>query len=263
MPTPGRNGLGVFGLLVALVGLAVPTGIVSFLGLMLSLVAVGRAPRGAAAIGVMLGLVGTVAWMLITVVAVGAAAAAGIVALVGMAVAFALTQPEVIEVTSDMVNLTIAAKEYEQDEAELPASLDDLRIGDSARTDPWGTPYRLAATDEGDLGFELVSAGGDTVFGTEDDILLSRLDRLWEAAFESFEDRMETFGERLEHLDGSAYAWRHEGLRGHAGGPRSTVRVFDHGVSVNAAARQPMNEYEKQAVASIEGDERPTIGSGR
>ena len=38
-----------------LIGLAVPTGIVSFLGLMLSLVAIGRAPRGCAALGVILG----------------------------------------------------------------------------------------------------------------------------------------------------------------------------------------------------------------
>ncbi len=39
VPVRERNGLGVVGFLIALVGLAIPTGIVALLGLLISLVA--------------------------------------------------------------------------------------------------------------------------------------------------------------------------------------------------------------------------------
>ena len=45
-PAPSRNVLGVFGFLIAFVGLFVPTGLVALFGLVLSLMAVGRARLG-------------------------------------------------------------------------------------------------------------------------------------------------------------------------------------------------------------------------
>ena len=41
MPVAQRNGLGVFGFFVSLIGILIPTGVISLLGLVLSLAAIG------------------------------------------------------------------------------------------------------------------------------------------------------------------------------------------------------------------------------
>ncbi|MHC5005104.1 MAG: type II secretion system protein GspG [Planctomycetota bacterium] len=206
MPVAQRNGLGVFGFLVALVGLAVPTGVVSFLGLMISLVALGRSPRGFAATGVVLGLVGTVVWVAITIVALVVGLLGAVAAVVVGGVAFALVQPEVVEITSDMLNVAIATRHHEQTSDKRPTGLEDLGLSAAAMTDPWGNPYQFELRDA-EPGFELISAGQDGLFDTSDDILLSRLDRLWERAFEDFGHKMEQLGEKMEAMDGGQYSF--------------------------------------------------------
>ncbi len=98
---PGResNGLGVAGFFISLIGLVVPTGIVALLGLLISLVALGRQPRGFAGLGVLIGLFGTFIWLAVMVFAVLGAATLGVGILICGAAAFILTQPETIEVT--------------------------------------------------------------------------------------------------------------------------------------------------------------------
>jgi hypothetical protein len=205
MPVAQRNGLGTFGFLVALIGFFIPTGIVALLGLVLSLAAIGRSPRGMAAMGVIIGLLGTVFWLVV----MGAALVVGVVAALGIAVVtaagFAIMNPEVLEVSSDMVNVVVAVEEYKQDHEKHPAGLTDLALGVSITTDPWGGTYRLVSADPNandGLDFDIVSGGPDGLFDTEDDIRLSRLDRFWEQAFENFEDQMNEFGERMERLEG-------------------------------------------------------------
>ena len=88
VPVRESNGLGVAGFFIALFGLFIPTGIVALLGLLISLVALGRPPRGFAAMGVLIGLMGTVIWLAITIVAVLGTLAVGMAALVFVAGAF-------------------------------------------------------------------------------------------------------------------------------------------------------------------------------
>ena len=88
VPVRERNGLGVVGFLIALVGLVIPTGIVALLGLLISLVALGRAPRLFAGMGVITGLFGTVIWLALMILAVFGVLAAGAVAVVFGAGAF-------------------------------------------------------------------------------------------------------------------------------------------------------------------------------
>ena len=123
VPIRERNGLGLVGFLIAVVGLAIPTGIVALLGLLISLVALGRAPRVFAGLGVITGLVGAVVWLVITVLAIFGMLIAGLVAVVFGAGAFILTQPEVIEVTSDLLNTTMVVVEYEKEHNELPTDI--------------------------------------------------------------------------------------------------------------------------------------------
>ena len=198
VPMRERNGLGVFGFFVALFGLFIPTGIVSLLGLMLCLIAVGRSPRGFAAFGIVLGFLGAAFWITLTVVALVAAAVGLVVAAAGAAVAFAITQPEVLEVTSDMVNVAVAVEEYHEENQQPPSHIASLGLGVSTMTDPWGGEYRLVFADDE---MDIISAGQDRNFDTDDDIQLTKLDRYWEHAFATFEDKMEDFGERFEKLN--------------------------------------------------------------
>lgn len=199
MPIAQRNGLGVFGFFVALIGLFIPTGIVALLGLVLCLAAIGRAPRGFATCGVILGLFGTIAWLGIMIVAL----VAGMVAVVGVGLAgaagFLLIQPEVVEVTSDMVNVAIAAEEYQQENDELPTDIGALSLAVAATIDPWGEPYLFVLSDD-EPGFDVVSGGPDGELQTDDDVHLGGLDDYWEAALEGFGAKLEEFGEKLERL---------------------------------------------------------------
>jgi hypothetical protein len=216
MPTPARqrNGLGLFGFLVAFVGLFIPTGIVCILGLMLSLVAVGRAPRGLAATGVVLGLIGTIFWLVVSVAVVLAGLVAAIGAVVFSAGAFVLVQPEVVEITSDMVNVTLAAREHQRNAGETPSDLHDLGLGVATMTDPWGNGYRFEAVEH-EPGFDVTSAGRDGAFDTDDDVALSRLDHLWEQALVDFEQKMDEIGNRLDGLHDEGFAIHHDGSRVH------------------------------------------------
>jgi hypothetical protein len=149
--------------------------------------------------GVLIGLIGTAVWMAITGVAIVGALAIGVGAVLFGSVAFVLMQPEIIEVSADMVNVTIAAYEYEDKHGSMPDGLDSLGLSVSATTDPWGNPYRYVITED-DLGFDVISSGSDGIMGTDDDLALSQMDRVWEEAFENFGGKLEEFGNRMERL---------------------------------------------------------------
>ena len=220
VPLNEGNGLGVAGFFIAAIGLFIPTGIIALLGLLVSLVALGKAPRGFAGMGVLIGLFGTVVWIAITGVAILGAVAIGVSAVLAGAAAFILMQPEIIEVTSDMVNLTIAALEYEDEHDALPDDLDVLDLSLSTRTDPWGNPYRYMIV-ENQPGFDVVSSGSDGIMGTDDDLVLSQIGDVWGQAFENFGERIEEFGNRMERLQGHRFQHgNHEVQWGH--GPSLT-----------------------------------------
>ena len=232
VPVRESNGLGVAGFFIALFGLFIPTGILALLGLLVSLVALGKAPRGFASMGVLIGLLGTVFWMVIMAVVVLGGLAGGAVVLLAVAAMFVITQPEVIEVTSDMINVTLAAVEYEEDNGSLPRDLGVLGLSVSALTDPWGNPYRYELIDN-DPGFDVISDGGDGTPGTTDDMALSRIDRIWQDACANFGAKMEEFGERMEALDGRNFR-----IDGHSYGPKLHVeKPADAASHYEAAAR--------------------------
>ena len=202
VPVRERNGLGMVGFLIAFVGLFIPTGIVALLGLLISLVALGRSPRVFAGLGVITGLLGTVVWLVLTIVAIFGMLIAGAVMVVFGTGAFILTQPEIIEVTSDMLNTTMVVVEYEKEHDGLPENIDGLGLGVTTMTDPWGNAYQYTLVDA-EPGFDIVSSGSDGEFDTDDDMALSGLDEVWKNAFENFGSKMEDLRERLERLKGT------------------------------------------------------------
>jgi hypothetical protein len=181
---PERNGLGVAGFVCSLVGL-VTAGILCPIGLLLSLVALGRRPRGFAIAGVILGLVGSCGGLIVAAVIVSLVLAGG----AAVALAVLISDPQRLEISTDMVTIAAAVQQYKQQNRVLPASLDDLKLENSVRTDPWGHPYEYHFSDATELGFDLISAGKDGQFGTDDDASLSTLDRLWSDAFSEFKKK--------------------------------------------------------------------------
>ena len=173
---PQTNGLAIAGFVCSLVGLF--TGILSPIGLVLSLVALGKpGGRGFAIAGVVLGLIGScgmiLALILIPAVILGALGIA--------AVAIALAEPAKVELTTDMANIAIAAKFYEKEQGVLPADLAVLTLRPELLNDPWGQPYEYHFIDD-DPGFDIISRGQDGITGTDDDIHLSKLGETWEGA---------------------------------------------------------------------------------
>ncbi len=245
VPVRERNGLGVVGFLIALVGLFIPTGLVALLGLLISLVALGRAPRAFAGLGVIIGLFGTAIWLALMVLAVFGMLAVGAVAVVFAAGAFILTQPEIIEVTSDMLNTTIVVAEYEKEHDELPGDVSALGLGVSTQIDPWGNAYQYTLVDA-EPGFDIVSSGGDGEFGTDDDMALSRLDEVWENAFESFGSKIEDLCERLEGLEGT-----HIRFDRHASGHSYSWSEQD----------DPGERYREAAIAAASADDEALAAS--
>ncbi|MEE8153630.1 MAG: type II secretion system protein GspG [Phycisphaerales bacterium] len=250
VPVRERNGLGVVGFLIALVGLVIPTGIVALLGLLISLVALGRAPRAFAGLGVIIGLFGTVIWLALMILAVFGVLAAGAVAVVFAAGAFILTQPEIIEVTSDMLNTTMVVVEYEKEHDELPGDVSALGLGVSTQTDPWGNAYQYTLVDA-EPGFDIVSSGGDGEFGTDDDMALSRLDEVWEHAFDNFGSKIEDLCERLERLEGTNIRFDQ-----HVARQSFSWSDFDHAKRYREAALSAASaEVEARAASAV--PERP------
>ncbi len=200
VPIREKNGLGTAGFVIAFVGLFIPTGLIALLGLLVSLVALGRSPRGLAALGVVTGLFGTVLWLgIVAVVTVGAVAGAAVL-LLACAGAFILTHPEVVEVSADMANVGLAAVDYHEKEGRMPQDLGALGLSVSTATDPWGNPYRYELVDQ-DPGFDVYSAGGDGAFGTADDLAMSGLGGTWKEAMESFDERVEDLAKRFKSLE--------------------------------------------------------------
>lgn len=240
VPVRESNGLGVAGFFIAFIGLFIPTGVIALLGLLVSLVALGRAPRGFAGIGVLIGLLGTVFWLVVMGVVVAGGLTFGAAVLVGVAVAFVLTNPELIEFSTDSANVTLAVVEYEDHNGALPAQIGELKLPASTLTDPWGNPYHYGLDpDNDDFGFDLVSSGPDGVPGTDDDWALSQIGVVWENAFENIGVTMDEFGQRMERFQqrqARRNGGRHRGIHDRHG-HEEVAEEDQYEAAVLAAAR--------------------------
>lgn len=173
------NAMGIAGFVCSLVGL-VGIGSLSPVGLILSLIGLGREPRGLAIAGVILGVLGTCGWgifWLIWIVLI----AAGVGIALSAAAFFALSEPVRGELTVDMGVIAAAIENYREREGYLPANLTLLGLDEQALADPWGNQYHYAFLEESP-GYDLISYGEDGQFGTDDDISLSKLPEYWTGA---------------------------------------------------------------------------------
>jgi hypothetical protein len=139
--------MGVAGFVVSLVGLVLTCCVLCPLGLIFSLIGLGRRPRGLAIAGTVIGGLGT----LLLVVAVAVVVGRG---------------PEKVVTDLAIFGASLEIKAYKDQHGELPDDEEGERLlGDMA--DGWERPLRYRR-DGGT--FEIVSAGPDGEFDTADDL---------------------------------------------------------------------------------------------
>ncbi|MCA9311125.1 MAG: DUF4190 domain-containing protein [Phycisphaerales bacterium] len=144
-PQTQSNTLGMVGFILAFC--------LSPIGLVLSAIALRKQPRGFAIGGVIVGLLGTIAWVAFGIMI-------GFGALIG------------IKVGEGMMDYQLISNALEADlgnNGEYPADLSALAVDSSALMDPWGTEWRYEKTS---TGYTLTSACRDGAFDTDDDIVL-------------------------------------------------------------------------------------------
>lgn len=150
-PLPGekkKNTLGLVGFILSL------TCCLSPIGLILSFLALFKAPRVLAVLGVIFGLVLSVV-PLVTV-------------MVGVAVA---SQGAAVgQLVQDTEAIGNAAEAYRTIDGSLPP---DLATANAPTTDPWGTAYTYRLTDDGG-NWVLTIVGPDATAGTADDLRIHR-----------------------------------------------------------------------------------------
>lgn len=158
--SPPSNGLGIAGFIVSLVGY-LSCGLICPVGLIMSLVALKREPKGFAIAGVVFGALGS-CWVLVAAVItmiVGVGFIAGIAAIFSPQVA--------THIEMGVIDARIQA--YEQTNGSPPQSLSDLGLSGRELQDAWGHPFVYELTDQ-PPGWKLTSPGPDGTLGTSDDI---------------------------------------------------------------------------------------------
>jgi hypothetical protein len=243
LPARETNGLGVAGFVISLIGLVLTGGVLCPIGLVISLVALGRRPRGFAIAGTVLGFLGTCGGLLVLLLAGGT-----ILAALGMvAIAIAMSEPERVELTTDMANIAVQVEQYREENHYVPASLTLLHIKDTVTTDPWGTPYKYLVLDDG-KSFDVVSAGKDKTFDTSDDQSLTRLDKVWQGLDNIHIGRDQhgkqgaveiSFGDNKLNVTGSEVGGS---VTIESGGKSIQIDGDEDGGSVNAGTSQPASQ---------------------
>jgi hypothetical protein len=170
--------------LCGVIGAFFPPGgfLLSLVGFVLSLIAMGRSPRGFAVAGVVLGFIGMGCLSGLLLLGGFAALLAffGIVAGAG-AVAVA-AQAQIDAVGDELRTMDVAIVAYQEKHEAYPTNLGALvpeyltgvfGTGRSMLSDPWGKPFVYRVQNDG-LGYTITSSGPDRTLGTADDKILTR-----------------------------------------------------------------------------------------
>lgn len=161
---PETNALGIAGFVVSLVGLLLTGGCLSPVGLVLSIVAVFKAPRGFAIAGIILGVIGSLGFIIAFVV-LGAVVLAmfAVIATVGMAGWEAYSE---LDTYKDQLNA------YYAEHGSYPYALDEVGVDLDRLDQVYGGNWAYERSEDGNS-FTIAGPGPDGQEGTEDDFRLS------------------------------------------------------------------------------------------
>lgn len=174
----GNNALGIAGFVISIVGLC-SGGVISPIGLVMSLVALRNQPRGFAIAGTVIGAVGSCGILVALVVVPVALVAVLVTVLVaagaaGAAAALAGSAGPSIETQVETAFLAINLEEYHKQHGSYPQTLDEglanLKTDSGLRKDHWDRAYGYEAAPDGSK-YWLFSVGEDGVAGTADDMM--------------------------------------------------------------------------------------------
>lgn len=149
-PRPPGNGMGVAGFVVSLVGFVLTCGLLCPIGLIFSLIGLGRQPKGFAIAGTIIGALGSL--MLVAVAVFGWP-----YGVTGLRLAWNKN----------------AIETYAQEHGEMPDDEEGVRILPDP-LDGWDRPFRYVRIPGS---YELKSAGPDGLFDTQDDLELGNATR--------------------------------------------------------------------------------------
>lgn len=167
------NTLGLAGFIVSLSGFVLTAGILCPLGLIFSLIALRRPPRGFAIAGAVLGLVGSCGGCLVTLIFLPLLAAAGVAAF-ALALGGGLPAIETLE---HLTQIDQAITRHVEANGTLPTSLGVLGLPAESLVDGWGTPIQYQSSSQGaSLCWTLQSAGPDRVFDASDFVMQECVD---------------------------------------------------------------------------------------
>ena len=156
------NALGIAGFVVSLVGLVCTVGVLSPIGLLLSLFALFKPPRGFAIAGVVVGTLGTV---------LAAAVGVGLwMVWLGLGKAAEVLGPH-FDTASELIAIDGKVRGA-YDSSGDPPSEEKGNALVSEHLDGWGRPFRyVLSPDTRQFLWKVESAGEDGSFGTPDDII--------------------------------------------------------------------------------------------
>jgi len=150
--------MGIAGFVVSLVGF-LSCGLLSPIGLILSIIGMRKEPKGLAIAGLILGILGTIG----TIIIFGFFGLGAILAILGVAAAAGQ-----IEASFEMPRIASEIESYEQTNGSPPPDLSVLTLDQDTLEDHWDNTYRYTVRDDGT--WMLSSDGEDGVQGTPDDI---------------------------------------------------------------------------------------------
>lgn len=169
-PNAGSNALGIAGFITSVLGL-LTGGCLSPIGLLISFVALFRAPRGFAIAGTIIGFIGSLGFIILGLVLGAALLLFTAVGVAGIATVASAGGIDGLNTVARFKDVAGAVVEHREETGSFPASLDQLSgsgLSSDRITDPWGTPIEYTLVSEG-AGFALTSAGPDGAFATGDD----------------------------------------------------------------------------------------------
>lgn len=158
---PPSNGLGVAGFVVSLSGLIVCLGLTSPVGLILSLIALAKEPRGFAIAGSITGVLGSIMGVL-TVLAVTGVIGNG------------LFSGNYFGQSATSITLDNASYVIDTTFSTNQDTLPDEAVGDAilgSFTDEWNNPIKYLPTPGSTQDYTLTSPGPDGILNTTDDIV--------------------------------------------------------------------------------------------
>ncbi|MHC4977050.1 MAG: DUF4190 domain-containing protein [Planctomycetota bacterium] len=166
---PQHNTAGIVGFVISLMGLF-SAGLLSPIGLIVSMMGLTKTPRGFAVAGVIIGLIGSLE-LVIMVLVITAIAGAGMMVFL-MVMFFQNFGVEGLETFADTGEIMKQIVLYEDENGTLPQSIGDLTLEDKTLTDYWGNPY-VITMDQNERTITITTYGEDGRKGGDSDLTIS------------------------------------------------------------------------------------------